>query len=91
MKYTSQDLPQSQTHEASRQANEGAKNVIVQSPIITPQSDNLGLLTTKTIAEGLKISEDDVINLITTDQLKGKKIGDKYFVLKEEFEVFMKK
>lgn len=55
------------------------------------QSDDLGLLTTQRIASGLGISEEEVIKLITTNQLKGKKVGEKYFVRKEDFDAFMKK
>lgn len=54
-------------------------------------TNELGLLTTKSIADGLGLSEGEVIKLITTNQLKGKKIGDKYFVRKEDFDAFMKK
>ena len=62
-----------------------------QATITNQATNDLGLLTTSLIAGGLKISEEEVIKLITTDQLKGKKIGDKYFVRKEDFDEFMKK
>jgi hypothetical protein len=54
-------------------------------------TQNLGLLTGINIAQGLSIYEDEVIKLISSEQLKGKKIGDKYFVLKEDFDAFVKK
>jgi excisionase family DNA binding protein len=60
-------------------------------PPVTSQVTNaLGLLTTSAIADGLKIPEEEVIKLIKSNQLKGKKIGDKYFVMKEDFDAFMK-
>jgi excisionase family DNA binding protein len=72
------------------------KQIIEGSLDVTTKQNNqsvndLGLLNVKNIAEGLQISEDDVIKLITSGQLKGKKIGEKYFVRKEDFDVFMKK
>jgi excisionase family DNA binding protein len=67
---------------------EGDVNINMKSE---SQTNDLGLLTTKSIASGLQISEEEVIKLITSGQLKGKKIGDKYFVRKEDFDAFMKK
>lgn len=61
-----------------------------QPPVTSQATNALGLLTTSTIANGLNIPEEEVIKLIKTDQLKGKKIGDKYFILKEDFDAFMK-
>ena len=69
----------------------GDKKTRYQAPIMNQATNDLGLLTTSAIADGLKISEEGVIKLITTDQLKGKKIGDTYFVRKEDFDDFMKK
>ena len=59
-------------------------------PIIRSGPNDLGLLTTIAIANGVGISEEEVIKLIKSNQLKGKKIGEKYFVLKEDFDSFMK-
>ena len=77
--------------EMREKAAGGDKKTISQTPFMSQTTNALGLLTTSAIAEGLKISEEEVIKLITTDQLKGKKIGDKYFVRKEDFDEFMKK
>jgi excisionase family DNA binding protein len=90
--YTSKDLSTSMLQEANELANKRASSVVIETTSSTtaqPTTD-LGLLTTGTIAEGLKISEDDVIKLIKTNELKGKKIGDKYFVRKEDFDAYMK-
>jgi hypothetical protein len=62
-----------------------------QPPVTSQSTNNFGLLTTKVISDGLQIPEEEVIKLIKTDQLKGKKIGEKYFVLREDFDAFMKK
>jgi hypothetical protein len=83
-------------YEIELREKELAKNKRNENPSSTsPDTDksiiDLGLLTTNKIADGLKIPEEEVINLITTNQLKGKKIGEKYFVLKEDFEAFMRK
>jgi excisionase family DNA binding protein len=59
-------------------------------PETSSGTNDLGLLTTNAIATGLGISEEEVIKFIKSGQLKGKKIGDKYFVLKEDFDAFMK-
>ena len=68
------------------------KEVIEGDFTVRNQSSNdLGLLTAKEIANALTISEEDVIHLITGGELKGKKIGEKYFVRKEDFDEFMKK
>ena len=68
------------------------EKIVAPLPPFTSQTTNtLGLLTTRDIADGLKIPEEEVIKLIKTSQLKGKKIGDKYFVLKEDFDAFMKR
>jgi excisionase family DNA binding protein len=68
------------------------KQVIEGDLKVTNQAaGDLGLLTTKSIATGLGITEEAVIELITSGQLKGKKIGEKYFVRKEDFDAFMKK
>ena len=70
---------------------EGNINITSKSEQSDKATNELGLLTTSSIASGLGISENDVIKLITTNQLKGKKIGDKYFVRKDDFDAFMKK
>jgi excisionase family DNA binding protein len=57
---------------------------------VSQATNALGLLTTSAIADGLKIPEEEVIKLIESNQLKGKKIGDKYFVVKDDFDAFMK-
>jgi excisionase family DNA binding protein len=88
VKYTSKDLTRSQLSWAETEAN---NLIIIQKPAPDVTTNNLGLLTTKTIADGLKIAEEDVIKLIESNQLKGKKLGDKYFVVKEDFDAFMKK
>ena len=67
------------------------KKTTNKTTLMSQSTNDLGLLTTSAIAEGLKISEEEVIKLITNDQLKGKKIADKYFVRKEDFDEFMKK
>lgn len=53
-------------------------------------SDDLGFLTTIRIAKALGISESEVIDLILNEELKAKKIGDKYFVRNEDFDAFMR-
>jgi excisionase family DNA binding protein len=77
--------------ELREKAAGGDKKTVRQTHVMSQTNNALGLLTTNTIAEGLKISEEEVIKLITTDQLKGKKIGDKYFIRREDFDEFMKK
>ena len=69
----------------------GDKKTVSQSPVMSQTTNTLGLLTTREIADGLKISEEEVVKLIETGQLKGKKIGDKYFIRKDDFDEFMKK
>jgi hypothetical protein len=92
IKYTGKDLSPWELEQLKKNAS-GAETKIVIGDI-KPNSfatKDLGLLTTLIIADGLRISEEEVIKLIKTDQLKGKKIGDKYFVRKEDFDEFMKK
>lgn len=90
VKYSSKDLSPHQLVEAEKEtANLDIKPV--EPTTNDKTTSNLGLLTTKNIADGLEISEDEVIKLIQTGQLKGKKIGDKYFIVKEDFDEFMKK
>ena len=68
-----------------------AKKTTNKTTLMSQSTNDLGLLTTSSIAGGLKISEEEVIKLITTDQLKAKKIGDKYFIRREDFDEFMRK
>ena len=67
------------------------KKTTNKTTLMSQSTNDLGLLTTSSIAGGLKISEEEVIKLITTDQLKAKKIGDKYFIRREDFDEFMRK
>jgi len=55
------------------------------------KSNNLDILTPQQIAEALGLPESEVMGLINKQQLKAKKIGDKYFIRKEDFDAFMKK
>ena len=89
--YSSRDLTPSQLEGANIQANSGNKKVTIQPQVNNQATADLGLLSIANIADGLKIPEEDVIKLIDTNELKGKKIGDKYFVRKEDFDAFMKK
>jgi excisionase family DNA binding protein len=90
VKYSSKDLSPYQLAEAEKEtADLDVKPM--QSTKVDDTTQNLGLLTTESISEGLKISEEAVIKLIESNELKGKKIGDKYFVRKEDFDEFMKK
>jgi hypothetical protein len=74
VKYTSKDLSAHQLEQAQKET-ENIEVKPVQSTTTTESTDNLGLLTTNTIADGLKTAEDEVFNLIRSGQLKGKKIG----------------
>ncbi|HEY5469380.1 MAG TPA: helix-turn-helix domain-containing protein [Bacteroidales bacterium] len=90
VKYSSKDISPYQLAQAEKET----ADLIVkpeQSTKVDESTQNLGLLTIKSIAEGLKITEEEVVKLIETNELKGKKIGDKYFVRKEDFDEFMKK
>jgi excisionase family DNA binding protein len=55
------------------------------------KTENLGVMSTSDIAKKLGVTESEIIKLILSNQLKGKKIGEKYFVRKEDFDAFMKK
>jgi excisionase family DNA binding protein len=76
--------------EMREKAAGGDKKTVSQPPVMSQATNALGLLTTSAIADGLKIPEEEVIKLIESNQLKGKKIGDKYFVVKDDFDAFMK-
>lgn len=77
--------------EMQEKASAGDNKTTSQAPLTNQATNGLGLLTTSAIADGLKIPEEEVIKLIKSNELKGKKIGDKYFILKEDFDAFMKK
>jgi excisionase family DNA binding protein len=79
--------------EMREKAADGDKKTatVSQTSVMSQATNTLGLLTTSGIADGLKIPEEEVIKLIETNQLKGKKIGNKYFIVKEDFDAFMKK
>jgi len=95
--YTGRDLSPYELQEANKQANARITDFINSKATdshvtnVAQSTNDLGLLTISNISEGLKIPEDEVLKLIKTDQLKGKKIGDKYFVRREDFDDFMKK
>jgi len=92
VKYTGKKLSPYEINELRKDVNGvDTKAVISDLRTTTQMSNDFGLLTTMAIADGLKISEEEVINLIKTDQLKGKKIGEKYFIRREDFDEFMKK
>jgi excisionase family DNA binding protein len=77
--------------EKAAEAAGGDIKIVSRTPVMSQTTNALGLLTTSEIADGLKISEEEVVKLIETGQLKGKKIGDKYFIRKDDFDEFMKK
>lgn len=66
-------------------------NVNTSNSDTNDSSSKLDILTPKQIADALGLSENDVVDLIIKQQLKAKKIGDKYFIRKEDFDEFMKK
>jgi excisionase family DNA binding protein len=84
VKFTSNDLSPYQLAEAQKLS----ANLVVK-PVQSSMPD--GLLTPKGIADALNIQEEEVIKLIESGELKSKKIGDKYFIRKEDFDDFMKK
>lgn len=87
--YTGKDLSPYELEMKAKAASGDIKNTNKTQNTTQPTND-LGFLTTKGIADGLKIPEEEVIKLIKTSQLKGKKIGENYFVAKEDFDAFMK-
>ena len=89
--YNSRDVSPSALREAERLANTESEKINREQHVNNKSSMDLGLLTTSDIASGLKITEEEVIKLIETNELKGKKVGDKYFVRTEDFDAFMKK
>jgi hypothetical protein len=76
--------------EMKEKAFSAVKKTTSQTLNTNQVTNDLGLLTTIVIADGLKVPEEEVVKLIESNQLKGKKIGDKYFVVKEDFDSFMK-
>jgi hypothetical protein len=89
--YTGKDLSPYELSELKKEPTGTGTPIVNTPPASSTSTNNLGLLTSANIADGLKMSEEEVVNLIETDQLKGKKIGDKYFVRKEDFDEFMRK
>lgn len=89
--YTGKDLSPYELSELKKDPVGGETIITNTGPISSTSTNNLGLLTVANIADGLKLSEEEVVKLIENDQLKGKKIGDKYFIRKEDFDAFMKK
>ena len=51
--------------------------------------DKMKVLTTKEVAELLKVNKRTALNLISSGDIKGRKIGRGYRVLKKEVEKFM--
>jgi hypothetical protein len=51
--------------------------------------NELDVYSSAEIAEKLKIKEDEILTLIKKRKLKGKKIGDKYFVSGDELRKFL--
>lgn len=91
IKYSGKDLSPYEIEQLKKNSAGVETKIIVTESKPTNIANDFGLLTTKFIAEGLGISEEEVVKLITSDQLKGKKVGEKYFVRKEDFDEFMKK
>jgi excisionase family DNA binding protein len=54
------------------------------------QSGSLEVFSTEEIAMKLGVQEIEIIKLIQNQKLLGKKIGNKYFVRKVDFDKFMK-
>lgn len=51
--------------------------------------NELDIYSSSEIADKLQIKEDDILNLIKKKKIKGKKIGDKYFVSGEELRKYL--
>ena len=90
VKYSGKDLSPYELTQLEKESA-GIDVIQVEKTESDEKTSNLGLLTTKNIAEGLNIPEEEVIKMVESGQLKGKKIGDKYLVTKDEFDAFMKK
>lgn len=89
--YTSKDVSTSALQKAENLANIENEKIIDMPSSNGTNNLDLGLLSSHDIAVGLKITEEDVNKLIEAKELKGKKIGDKFFVRSEDFDAFMKK
>ena len=89
VKYSGKNLSPYQLSQLEKESGD-IDVVQVEKAVSDEKTSNLGLLTTKNIADGLNITEEEVIKLIETNQLKGKKVGEKYFVTKNDFDAFMK-
>lgn len=64
---------------------------ITNEPNQNDKLSALNLLSTIQVAEAFGITEKEVIELIKAQRLKAKKVGEKYFIRKEDFDEFMKK
>ncbi|MFA7419171.1 MAG: helix-turn-helix domain-containing protein [Melioribacteraceae bacterium] len=51
--------------------------------------NELDIYSSSEIADKLQIKEDDILNLIKKKKIKGKKIGDKYFVSGDELRKYL--
>ncbi len=51
--------------------------------------NELDIYSSSEIADKLQIKEDDILNLIKKKKIKGKKIGEKYFVSGDELRKFL--
>ncbi|MBI3125262.1 MAG: helix-turn-helix domain-containing protein, partial [Ignavibacteriales bacterium] len=51
--------------------------------------NELDVYSTEELAEKLKIKEDDVLDLIKKKKIRGKKIGDKYFISGDELRKYL--
>jgi excisionase family DNA binding protein len=52
---------------------------------------DLGLFSSKEIAQKLRVPEEEILKLIRNGELKAKKIGTQFFIRKEDFDEYMKK
>jgi excisionase family DNA binding protein len=66
-----------------------------QSTQFTTSTNNkdieLGVYSSKEIAQKLRVSEEDILKLIRTGELRAKKIGEHYFIRKEDFDEYIRK
>jgi excisionase family DNA binding protein len=65
-------------------------NITQQDPQANKPAD-LGVFSAKEISQRLRVSEEAILKLITNGELKAKKIGEQYFIRKEDFDEFIKK
>lgn len=74
-----------------------SKNLAISDPhnVILKKYDTkdylTGLICSNMIAFKLKISEDEVIKMITCNLIKGKKVNGRYYVREEDFNNFLTK